>query len=160
MMPNAPTAQCSNPPPVKRLYIPRKPLPMFFPPPASKKALSAPLSKPGQGTRQAKRQIPSTISVKTIRDFNSGILKQLLNVLRMALNILSKAYSDFFSVSDFLGFAAFEISGFSAGGFFFAVDFPPVGFSSTGGGPRTISLQAPPSFSIFALAEALKAWTL
>ena len=37
--------------------------------------------------REVSRQIPSTIMVKRMRDFNSGILKQLLRVLRMELNI-------------------------------------------------------------------------
>ena len=44
-------------------------------------------SKPGIGTSEASRQIPSTTIVNKIRDFSSGILKQLLSVLRIEENI-------------------------------------------------------------------------
>ena len=86
MMPSAPTAHFSNPPPVNMLYMPSSP-PAFLPGADSSHLLSAAPSNPGTGTRQAIRHIASTTMVKTIRDFSSGILKQLLRVLRMEVNI-------------------------------------------------------------------------
>ena len=82
MMPKAPTAQCSKPPPVNMLYMPRKPPPLFCPALDSKNLASASPSSPGTGTREV-----STTMVKMIRDFSSGILKQLLSVLMMEVNI-------------------------------------------------------------------------
>ena len=82
MIPSAPTAHFSKPPPVNMLYIPSKPLPRFAAPDRSRPS-SARRPSRECGTRPISRQIPNTISVNKIRDFSSGILKQLLNVLRM-----------------------------------------------------------------------------
>src|SRR6186997_2278318 len=85
MMPRAPTAQCSRAPPVNRLYIPNTP-PL---PPAdlSKNAVSATPSRPGIRTNAINRQTARMATVNKIRDFNSGILKQLVNVLAMEANM-------------------------------------------------------------------------
>src|SRR5882672_7705183 len=82
MMPSAPTAQRSSAPPVNMLYMPSNPPPSFeaF---SAKNFVNAAPSSPGIGIMAATRQIPSTIRVKTIRDFSSGILKQLAKVLTM-----------------------------------------------------------------------------
>jgi hypothetical protein len=45
------------------------------------------LLRPGVGIKEARRQMPSTIMVKKILDFSSGILKQLPKVVRMDLSI-------------------------------------------------------------------------
>src|SRR5664280_2556578 len=85
MMPSDPMAQCSNAPPAKVLYRPS------IPPPLCalwlKKLVSASPFKPGIRIQVIKRQIASTPSVNKIRDFSSGILKQLVNVLAMERNM-------------------------------------------------------------------------
>src|SRR5580658_2868697 len=101
------------------------------------KLVSARASSPGIGTNDASRQTPRTTSVKTIRDFSSGILKQLLNVLMIEENIsVSKPYLRLYYASHY-----------AAAG---APCFPFTGTTS----------QAPPSFSILARADALNAWAL
>src|SRR5580700_3024545 len=84
MMPSVPMAQRSKPPPVNILYIPTNPPAA---PPAlallERNSFKAAPFRPGVGMREATRQMPSTIMVKRMRDFSSGILKQLLNVLKM-----------------------------------------------------------------------------
>jgi hypothetical protein len=70
------------------LYIPISPPPELFLPAAdSKNFASQGVSRPGHGTSDASRQIPSTINVKMIRDFSSGILKQLPSVVKMDRNM-------------------------------------------------------------------------
>ena len=51
-----------------------------------KSAKAAPL-RPGTRTTASRRQMARTIRVNKIRDFSSGILKQLLNVLAMAASM-------------------------------------------------------------------------
>jgi hypothetical protein len=68
------------------LYMPINPL-EFFPAPDRKYSAIAALSRPGVGTSEARRQIPSNSSVNMIRDFSSGILKQLPKVVKMEENI-------------------------------------------------------------------------
>jgi len=86
MMPKVPTAQCSRAPPVNVLYRPRTEDPACWC--DSKNFASAAPFKPGIRTTASSRQIASTINVNRIRDFSSGILKQLLKVVAMAENIL------------------------------------------------------------------------
>src|SRR5207237_195508 len=43
-------------------------------------------------TKAAKRQMASTMSVKRIRDFSSGILKKLLKVLAIAESMISWSF--------------------------------------------------------------------
>src|SRR5579872_1734474 len=102
MIPNVPTAQRSKPPPVNRLYIPKKPL-VLLPPLVWKYVVSKPAFKPGQGISEANRQTPKTTSVKTIRDLSSGILKQLSNVLKMEENISALTWPPVAALDSFSG---------------------------------------------------------
>src|SRR6185369_12531468 len=85
MMPSAPTAQCSSAPPVNKLYIPSTDAPAAAW--SWTYCANTPPSRPGMRTTAASRQIASTIMVNRIRDFSSGILKQLLKVLAIAANM-------------------------------------------------------------------------
>src|SRR6266850_6321571 len=85
IMPSAPRAQCSNAPPVNKLYIPSMELPA--PACCAKKSASAFPFNPGIRTTASSRQMARTIRVKMIRDLSSGILKQLLKVLAREASI-------------------------------------------------------------------------
>src|SRR5215213_7114462 len=100
MMPSAPTAQCSKAPPVKRLYIPKTPPPAPLWACFSKNFVSATPSKPGTRTNAISRQIVSNNTVNQIRDLNSGILKQFLNVLVMAAIMGSNQVYDLAGAAD------------------------------------------------------------
>src|SRR5260221_13687 len=130
MIPSAPTAQRSRAPPVNMLYIPRRP-----PPPrlaaCSKNFDNATPSRPGIGIMAVSRQMPRTIRVKRMRDFSSGILKQLANVLTMAANISGVFLDDY-----------------------------DCGRGKLCGFLTTRTSHEPPFFSMAALAEALKACAL
>jgi hypothetical protein len=54
---------------------------------AAKKSLSTDPFKPGTGNMATIRQMNKIITVNRILDFNSGILKQLANVLAMFENM-------------------------------------------------------------------------
>src|SRR6266704_1449078 len=85
MIPKAPTAQRSSAPPVNMLHrVSTPPAPASLAAWFSKYSDHAAPFKPGIGIIAVTRQMPSTISVKMIRDLSSGILKQLTNVLAMA----------------------------------------------------------------------------
>src|SRR5207249_3216948 len=85
MIPRAPTAQCSSAPPVNMLYMPSTEAPLAAC--ALKNSANVLPSRPGMRITASNRQIASTISVNKIRDFSSGILKQLLKVLAMAASM-------------------------------------------------------------------------
>src|SRR5688500_5981461 len=90
IMPSAPMAHCFNAPPVNRLYMPTTEfdiLPAF----ESNHSRNALPSRPGTGTQAMTRHKKRTASVKRIRDFNSGILKQLAKVLKRLANMQSLA---------------------------------------------------------------------
>src|SRR5882757_774709 len=94
MMVNAPIAQFCNAPPENELSKP------MAPPPELREASSTALfnvapSNPGRWMYAVKRQIARTTTVKIIRDFNSGILKQLLKVLTMERNMARLKPSQF-----------------------------------------------------------------
>ena len=84
MMPSEPMEQCSMPPPVNMLNRPSTPPRSFL---SMYSASAAPFSQ-GMGMSDARRQIASTPTVNKIRDFNSGILKQLANVVTMLRNMV------------------------------------------------------------------------
>src|SRR5580658_3454242 len=104
MIPSAPTAHRSNPPPVNMLYMFNKPPAPAFPGAESKYFLNASPSNPGTGTNEASRQIASTRTVKPMRDFSSGILRQLFRVLRMDVNIGNSLGRLFVRFGRFLAF--------------------------------------------------------
>src|SRR5664279_1936276 len=86
MMPNAPIAQFSSAPPLNMLYSPsNEPAPPLL---LSKNAGSDVASSPGTCTTAVSLQMARTKAVNKIRDFNSGILKQLLNVWAMAPSMI------------------------------------------------------------------------
>src|SRR3954454_21265188 len=147
-MPKAPTAQRSSAPPVNMLYMPRRlPAPCLLAFLAMYSA-SAPPSKPGIGIMAATRQMPSTIRVKRIRDFNSGILKQFAKVLAMAE---SMAREDYFLVAGGV---------FAAGAFFAAAASLAIAEPLAARGRFTNTSHVPPLPSILDFAEALKACAL
>src|SRR5205085_12391479 len=85
-------AHCLSAPPVTMLYMPKTEL-AIAPRWLSNQARSAVPSNPGTGTHAITRQMPRTRSVKIIRDFSSGILKQFANVLMIARNMGLKSYN-------------------------------------------------------------------
>src|SRR5438552_9450945 len=92
MMPKAPMAQFSSAPPVKRLYMPSTEAPL-----AAwdlKNAANTAPSSPGMRITASIRHIARTIKVNKIRDFSSGILKQLLKVLAMAASMVGQEMGD------------------------------------------------------------------
>src|SRR5436190_10979773 len=114
------------------------------------------------------RQIPSTMSVNTIRDLSSGILKQLANVLRMVFSIAISLYGFLSSgpLGAFLGLGCLGAAGASPEG---RASSPAVAGADVWAearfredrpagdwGPPIIS-QVPPCPSIFSLADLLKA---
>src|SRR5208282_2825577 len=84
MMPSDPMAQCSNAPPANVLYMPSNP-----PPPWArlKYSVNAVPFKPGMRIYAINRHTANKPNVNKIRDFSSGILKQLANVLKMLRNM-------------------------------------------------------------------------
>src|ERR1039458_6838633 len=90
MMPSAPTAQLPSAPPANVLYITSNPAPDWeF---SLKNFASAWPSIPGMTMKAVSRQTASSMIVNKIRDFSSGILKQLPRVLAMERNILLPDY--------------------------------------------------------------------
>src|ERR1017187_2591127 len=90
------------------------------------------------GINAASRQIASTPTVNKIRDFNSGILKQLANVLTMLRNMVWGRLNYFAGV-------------LTAAAFFSAVSALTLSLKVT------TTSQVPPLASIFLRAEALNA---
>ena len=85
MMPSVPMAQCSIAPPANVFNIPSGPPPCEW---CVEIMLQAPCrSNPGMRIHAISRTTASTPSVNKIRDFSSGILKQLPNVLKMERNM-------------------------------------------------------------------------
>src|SRR5579859_7762900 len=78
-------AQRSSAPPVKRLYIPRTEAPCEAW--VLKNSARTFPFKPGMRIIASNRQIANNMKVNRIRDFSSGILKQLLKVLAMAASM-------------------------------------------------------------------------
>ena len=99
------------------LYMPIRPLALARPRPLRNSPQQRPLSSPGTGTSEARRQMPSTIMVNKIRDFSSGILKQLLRVVKMEENIDYSAWQAW-PLWRLAALAAFGAAAF-CGGFFF-----------------------------------------
>ena len=90
MMPSAPTAQCSSAPPVNMLYMPSNAAAALRRALLGNKPPARRHPDPGMRIIAARRQIASTTSVNRIRDFSSGILKQLLKVLVMEASMVSE----------------------------------------------------------------------
>ena len=77
-------AQCSNAPPANVLYMPSNPpLPWA----RWKYSVNAVPFKPGMRIYAISRHTANKPSVNKMRDFSSGILKQLANVLKMLRNM-------------------------------------------------------------------------
>jgi hypothetical protein len=85
-------AQRSKAPPANVLYNPTAPPPCEL---LLKKFRNAVLSKPGMVMKVIKQQTDSIPNVNKIRDFSSGILKQLANVLKMERNMRQTPQSGF-----------------------------------------------------------------
>jgi hypothetical protein len=95
-----------NAPPANVLYMPSKRRAGNFAP-SKKLAANAVAVQTGNGDEASNRQTASIPSVNKIRDFSSGILKQLANVLKMERNMNQTSQS---GLHRFGGFAAHDFA--------------------------------------------------